>query len=126
MSGVGKITTPGSSFFSGKNGKGTFSWASGFANRMNANFRKKQAFVDSEVLRRCDLRVPLKTGFLKTSGKLGTSIGSGEVKYTAPYAAYQYYDTAETRSYDANRGAKWFERMKTSEKDDILRGMKQI
>ena len=67
-----------------------------------------------------------KLGFLKTSGKLGTSIGSGEVKYTAPYAAYQYYDTAETRSYDANRGAKWFERMKTSEKDDILRGMKQI
>lgn len=126
MSGVGKITTPGSSFFSGKNGKGTFSWASGFTGRMNASFQRKQAYVDTEVLRRCEGRVPLRTGFLKISGKLGTSIGSGEVRYTAPYAAHQYYDTAESRSYDANRGAHWFERMKTAEKDDILREMKKF
>lgn len=126
MSGVGKPTTPGSSFFSGKNGKGTFSWAPGFESKMYAVFKKKQVFVDSEVLRRCDPRVPLQTGFLKTSGKLGTVVGSGEVKYMAPYAAHQYYDTAKTRPYDANRGAKWFERMKTAEKEDILRGMKQI
>ena len=83
-------------------------------------------FVDSEVLRRCSPRVPLKTGMLEKSGTLGTVIGSGEVNYIAPYAAYQYYGTSATRSYDANRGAKWFERMKTAEKADILRGAEKI
>ena len=63
---------------------------------------------------------------LEKSGILGTVVGSGEVNYIAPYAAHQYYDTAEVRSYDANRGAKWFDRMKTAEKEDIFRGAEKI
>ena len=63
---------------------------------------------------------------LEKSGKLGTDVGSGEVDYIAPYAAMQYYQTADTRPYDANRGAHWFERMKVAEKEDILRGADKI
>ena len=49
----------------------------------------------------------------------GYRIGSGEVKYIAPYARRQYYGTATSRSYDANRGGLWFERMKTKNKAAI-------
>ena len=68
----------------------------------------------------------MNQALFEKSGKLGTEIGSGEVNYIAPYAAPQYYNTAESRPYDGNRGAKWFERMKTEEKDDILRGADKI
>ena len=89
-------------------------------------FSKKKCSIYQEVLRRCSPRVPFKTGMLEKSGKLGTSIGSGEVNYIAKYAAVQYYVTSDTRPYDANRGAHWFERMKVAEKDDILRGADKI
>ena len=80
---------------------------------------EKQKIIDSEVLRMCSPMVPLRTGTLERSGTLGTLIGSGEVKYIAPYARRQYYNTATTRSYDPRRGGKWFERMKTANKDRI-------
>lgn len=127
MSGLKVITNPrGMIISSQKSGQAELSWNPNFAAERNAQFSKKQMFIDSEVLRRCSPRVPLKTGMLEKSGTLGTVIGSGEVNYIAPYAAYQYYDTAEVRSYDANRGAKWFERMKTAEKEDIFRGAEKI
>lgn len=119
---VTKITTPRGSLFASKTGKAELRWNPAFAANRNESFSRKQKFVDSEVLRRCSPRVPLQTGMLEKSGKLGTVIGSGEVNYIAPYAADQYYNTAESRAYDANRGAKWFERMKVAEKSAILKG----
>ena len=65
--------------------------------------------------------VPKRTGALEKSGTLGTVIGSGEVKYIAPYARQQYYNTSQTRSYDPRRGGMWFERMKAANKAAILR-----
>lgn len=126
MSGLKVITNPRGTIISSKNGQATLSWNPNFASQRNEQFKKKQMFVDSEVLRRCSLRVPFRTGMLEKSGILGTVVGSGEVNYIAPYAAHQYYDTAEVRSYDAHRGAKWFERMKTAEKEDIFRGAEKI
>ena len=126
MSGLKVITNPRGTIISSKNGQATLSWNPNFASQRNEQFKKKQMFVDSEVLRRCSLRVPFRTGMLEKSGIMGTVVGSGEVNYIAPYAAHQYYDTAEVRSYDANRGAKWFERMKTAEKEDIFRGAEKI
>jgi len=70
--------------------------------------------------------MPMKTGTLIKSGQLGTVLGSGEVNYVAPYAAAQYYGTAESRSYDGQRGGKWFERMKADHKDEIVSGAKKI
>ncbi len=124
------IVTPRGSVNVIKNKNGTVKaqlvWNQGFAPRRNQTFSRIQKYVDSEVLRRCSPRVPLQTGMLEKSGKLGTVIGSGTVRYIAPYAAAQYYGTADSRPYDADRGAHWFERMKTAEKDDILSGANKI
>ena len=120
------ITTPRGSIVQGRGGMAKLEWNPGFAGSRNEAFSRQQKFIDSEVLRRCSPRVPFDTGMLDKSGKLGTTIGSGEVNYIAPYAAKQYYDTAESRPYDSNRGAKWFERMKASEKDQILKGAQQM
>lgn len=124
------IKTPRGQIFTvaTKSGKMTAKlvWNQAAIAKRNNDFAKGQKFVDSEVLRYCDPLVPLQTGMLKKSGTLGTVIGSGLVQYIAPYARYQYYDTATTRPYDANRGAQWFERMKTAHKDDIENGLKKI
>lgn len=101
-------------------------WNPSFAKNRNAQFSRQQKFIDSECLRYCDPLTPKKTGNLINSGKTGTTMGSGEIKYTAPYAATQYYDTAQSRPYDANRGGKWFERMKTAHKQAILEGAKKV
>lgn len=121
-----EITTPRGRIFQTKEGKAMLEWNPGFAPRRNQAFANAQKFVDNEVLRRCSPRVPFRTGMLEKSGILGTTIGSGEVQYIVPYAAYQYYATRQSRTYDANRGAKWFERMKTEERDDILKGAKKL
>ena len=99
--------------------KAELSWNPNFAPQKSQNFTRAQKFVDSEVLRYCSAMVPFQTGMLDKSGKLGTVIGSGNVQYIAPYARTQYYDTA-------NRGAKWFERMKVAYKKDILSGAKKL
>lgn len=124
------ITTPRGSIIQTvmKNGrvKAELKWNPDFKPRRNEQFSRAQKFVDSEVLRYCSALVPFQTGMLDKSGKLGTVIGSGKVQYIAPYAAKQYYDTATSRPYDSNRGAKWFERMKVAHKKDISRGLKKI
>lgn len=124
--GVKMITAPQGTIIATENGKAQLTWNADFVAKRNAQFTQKQKFVDSEVLRRCSPRVPFQTGMLEKSGKLGTTIGSGEVDYIAPYAAVQYYATSDTRPYDANRGAHWFERMKVAEKADILSGAEKI
>lgn len=114
-----EITTPRGTIVQGLNGKAELKWNPNFPQRMNEMLSKKQAIIDSEVLRLCSPLVPLRTGALEKSGTLGTVIGSGEVKYIAPYARAQYYNTSTSRSYDPRRGGKWFERMKTANKDHI-------
>ena len=76
-----KITTPKGSIINSGTGKAELAWSPDFAAKRNAQFSRKQMFVDSEVLRRCSPRVPFKTGMLEKSGKLGTDVGSGEVDY---------------------------------------------
>ncbi len=123
---VKQISTPRGVIVQGSEGKAELKWDASFAPRVNQNFSQMQKYIDSEVLRRCSPRVPFQTGMLERSGQLGTTIGSGVVEYIAPYARRQYYDTAETRAYDPNRGAHWFERMKVAEKGEILEGAKKI
>lgn len=115
------ITNLRGSIIQGKNGKVQLVWSSSCASRMNKTLNSKQEIIDSEVLRRCAPMVPKRTGALEKSGTLGTVIGSGEVKYIAPYARPQYYNTSQTRSYDPRRGGMWFERMKAANKAAILR-----
>lgn len=114
-----KINVPRNAVMQGPNGSVQLQWSPRFEDRINGIVNHQQEVIDSEVLRLCSPMVPFRTGTLERSGTLGTVIGSGEVKYTAPYARRQYYNTAQSRSYDANRGGMWFERMKTKHKDHI-------
>lgn len=125
MAGV-SFSTPGPVSVMAKGITGTFQWAGDTASLFGGRFNQAQMFVDSEVLRYCDPMTPKVTGMLIASGKLGTVIGSGMVRYTIVYAAPQYYKFGETRPYDANRGGKWFERMKPKHKQDILEGAQRI
>lgn len=121
MAGVHRIDAPRGSIIQTGETSCRLEWNSGFGQRRSEEFSRRQKAVDREVLRYCSPLVPHRTGMLEKSGTLGTVIGSGEVKYIAPYARLQYYRTAQSRSYDPRRGAKWFERMKTAHKADILR-----
>lgn len=114
--------------FSKKTSAGNVSlvWNPTFGAVYSSRFHQAQVYVDSEVLRYCDPLVPMRTGALKNSGKSGTNLGDGEVKYTVPYAAFQYYSTAQTRDYDPQRGGYWFERMKTAHISDIKKGCSRI
>lgn len=123
---LSKIKQPSSTTVGSKNGSVTLKWNASFAAKRNQNFTDAQKYVDSEVLRYCSPKVPFQTGNLDRSGILGTTIGSGSVQYSAVYSKVQYYNTAQTRPYDANRGGKWFERMKVSNGKDILNGAKKI
>lgn len=120
------ISQPSNTTFTSGSTTGKLVWSTSFATKRTSHFDKIQKYVDSEVLRLCSPLVPFDTGNLEKSGKLGTVVGSGEVKYIAPYAAYQYYNTSESRSYDGNRGGNWFERMKASSLDDIKAGAEKI
>lgn len=111
-----------------KNGSMTakLTWNPGFGLKMTNQFDKAQCFLDSEVLRLSSAYVPFQTGALEKSGILGTEIGSGEVRWIAPYAAAQYYKFGTSRSYDPKRGGYWFERMKIDHGKQIITKAKKI
>lgn len=117
-----KITSPRGSVVTRQTKNGSVSaeivWNSGFARKKGQAFESAQEFVDSECLRYMNPLTPRRTGMMIKSAKLGTVIGSGNIEYLAPYARRQYYEHKEK--------AHWFETMKASKKDVILKGAEQI
>ena len=117
-----KITSPRGSVVTRQTKSGSVRaeivWNSGFARKKGQAFESAQEFVDSECLRYMNPLTPRRTGMLIKSGTLGTVIGSGSIEYPAPYARRQYYEHKEK--------AHWFETMKASKKDVILKGGEQI
>ena len=91
---------------------------------------KVQKFIDSEVIRCMDPFTPFRNGYLKKSATLGTVIGSGLIKYVAPYARSNYYENAgrgtEGTQRGGRRGRKWFERMKRVHLSSILDGAAKL
>jgi hypothetical protein len=87
-----------------------------------------QKFIDSEIIRRCDPYVPLRTRTLKNSVISHTVVGSGKIVYKTPYAKKQYYNGRQpgTSKFGALRGQKWFERMKNSHAALIISQAEQI
>ena len=138
-----KIKTPKAATIkinkNGKKVKAQLTWNPQFQSKWESRFKRAQKYVDSESLRHSDKLVPFLTGYLKTSGILGTQIGSGELNYIAPYSRYQYYGKVMIGhppkkvtniplkyQFAPKRGAFWFERMKVEHKDAILRGASRI
>lgn len=117
-----KITSPRGSVVTRQTKNGSASaeivWNSGFARKKGQAFESAQEFVDSECIRCMEPLTPRRTGMMIKSAKLGTVIGSGNIEYLAPYARRQYYEHKEK--------AHWFETMKASKKDVILKGAEQI
>ena len=111
-----KITTPKGTVkqVQGKGGKVSckIEWASGFGPDWTQKLTGAQAMFDQEVLRRTDPYVSLDTGMLKNTALLASDIGGGQLVWSTPYAAAQYYNTADSRPYDALRGGHWAARMK--------------
>ena len=121
------IQTPrGSIVINGKN-KAELKFDSAFVSKWSGRYSKAQMYVDSEVLRRSEPYIPLKTGMLIKSGILGTTIGSGLVQWIAPYAKRQYYKGRQpgTSSEGVLRGRQWFERMKASNVKAIVDGARK-
>ncbi|MBS1474007.1 MAG: hypothetical protein HP058_03705, partial [Massilimaliae sp.] len=65
-------------------------WNNGIM-RFNRQYSRAQVWLDNEVLKDSIPYVPMETGALYKSGKLGTVFGEGVVQWIAPYARYQYY-----------------------------------
>lgn len=91
---------------------------------------KVQKFIDSECIRHMDKYTPMQTGFLKRSVILGSVIGSGILRYVAPYSRSVYYNNAgrgiEGTARGGSRGRRWFEVMKTFHLSEIIEGAKKI
>lgn len=117
-----RIDTPRGSIFTvaapGGSVTTQLKWNPAFAQKKKESFSRAQEFVDSECLRYMNPLTPRRTGMLIKSGTLGTVIGSGCIEYLAPYARRQYYEH-KTK-------ARWFERMKASHKEPILKGAEMI
>jgi hypothetical protein len=98
-----------------------------FIPKWSGNYSAAQKFVDNEVLRLSEPYIPLLTSMLIKSGILGTDVGSGRVKWIAPYSAAQYYSARESGSQTGPlRGPFWFERMKAAHGVDIIVGARRL
>lgn len=129
MSGPKKISTPRGTIFSftfdGGKVETWLDWKPNFEAKINEAFRSGQEMLDSEILRGCSPRVPFRTGMLEKSGTLGTIIGSGEIRWIAPYAKSVYYRRYSGSNGDKLRGGYWFELWKIAECDDVIARIKR-
>ena len=121
------IKTPRGTISVNKNDKAVLTWNTNFRPKWQRQYSQAQKFVDSEVLRLCEPYIPLLTGTLIKTGILGTDIGSGTVKWIAPYARRQYYSPRKAGSQTGPlRGPYWFERMKAVHSRKIIRSARLI
>jgi hypothetical protein len=123
-----EIKTPrGRVYIDASGSKAVLEFNTNFQPKWQRRFSAAQKFVDSEVLRLCEPYIPLLAGMLIKSGDLGTTIGSGTVKWIAPYARAQYYMKRKNPSTTGRlRAPYWFQRMKETHGRKILKGAQLI
>jgi hypothetical protein len=86
-----------------------------------------QKQLDSIVLTDSNRYVPFVSGELRDSGTVGTDLGSGEVRWIAPYARAQYYGLPnKTKTFNPNAVGQWFEAAKAAHKTNWINAAKQI
>ncbi|MBQ2470771.1 MAG: hypothetical protein II514_06270 [Ruminococcus sp.] len=86
-----KIIQPPDVNVTAPNGSFIFKWNPRFGEMMTERIQRTQRFIDSETMRLMVPYTPMRNGILMESVKLGTVIGSGELRYLSPYARYLYY-----------------------------------
>jgi len=119
---IQKISTPRGSIKKTTGGTVKIEWNKDFKPKYELKFSKAQKVVDSEVLRVSEPYIPMITSTLIKSGILGTVIGSGEVKWIAPYAHRVYNSNLPVgRETGPLRGKKWFDRAMKDHKNDIVK-----
>jgi len=118
-----KIITPQGQIFKSANGStAKLEWNSNFNNKWQGKYDNAQMKLDNAILKDTDKYVPMLTGMLKLSGRLGTTIGKGTILYIAPYAKARYYSTTKVGTLTGGlRGPQWFERSKASNKQNWLK-----
>jgi hypothetical protein len=121
------IETPRGSIVIGSNGKAELKWSTTFQPKWQHRYTDAQRYVDSEVIRLSEPFTPMLTGMLIKSATLGSEIGSGTVKWIAPYARRQFYAARKPGSQTGPlRGPFWFQRMKSAHGRQILEGARRI
>jgi hypothetical protein len=121
------IETPKGTIVQTPNGRAELTWNPNFQPKHQARFSKAQIFVDSEILRLVEPFTPLLTSMLIKSGILGTDVGSGTIKWIAPYAKARYFSKRPIGSQTGPlRGSFWFARMKEVHGKKIIAGAKKI
>lgn len=95
---------------------------------LEKNLIRAQKYLDSTVLKDTDKYTPMRTGFLKKSGIIGTRIGTGLIEYTAPYARKCYYGEhiKFRKTHHPLAQAKWFEASKAANKDTWIAAVRRI
>lgn len=96
--------------------------------RFDPKYKEAQKFLDSEVLKDCAPRVPMRTGYLMGSGNTGTRIGSGKIVYNAPYAKPMYYGVGYhfSKAKHPQACAQWFEVTKPIKIDAWVSGVNRV
>ena len=89
---------------------------------------RAQKWIDNEVLKDSAPYVPFRTGNLMRSGSSGTVIGSGIVKYNAPYAKQVYYGKHMnfSKAKHPQATSMWFEVAKAQKKTAWLSGVAKL
>lgn len=91
-----------------------------------ASLKRAQAILDTQVLKDTDPYVPMVTGTLRNSGITGSDIGSGTLRWAAPYAAKQYYTSPNKTTAEHPKATMfWFEAAKAAMKDAWIRVAKK-
>lgn len=120
-----KIITPRGQIFKSKNGTAQLEWNPNFQNKWQGKYNVAQKRLDNAILKDTDKYVPMLTGMLKLSGRLGTVIGQGLIMYIAPYSKARYYSKNKIGSSTGSlRGPQWFERSKADNKQEWIRIVK--
>ena len=96
--------------------------------RFAPRYAKAQKWLDNEVIKDTTPYVPMDSGELFKSAIKSTKLGSGEVVYSKPYAAINYYGKGRNFSRDKHpqAQAQWFEPSKAVNKAKWIAGVEKI
>lgn len=96
-------------------------WRKNFSADWNNRLANGQNRLCSDVLTLSEPFTPRLTGYLISTGQADGQ--NGVVRWTAPYASYQYYLPA--RKHAGLRGSFWFEKMKKANLPTLVANVKE-